>query len=93
MSSPRRGTPAQLVFPGRAARGGQKSSEATDQSAAGVSAARGRNLGNLAPRHANLFVGRAVEKRSGLFKGVVPSLNVCETRKRKVSHLLGGFRE
>lgn len=71
MSSPRRGTPAQLVFPGRAARGGQRSSEATDQSAAGASAARGRNLGNFAPRHAKLVGGvrwrkaRACSKESG----------------------------
>lgn len=35
MSSPRRGTPAQPVFPGRAAGGGEESSEAADQSAAG----------------------------------------------------------
>lgn len=68
------GTPAQQVFPGRAAHGGEKSSEATDQSAAGEDV----TSANITPRHAKLVGGRAVEKRSGLFKGVVPSPNVCE---------------
>lgn len=69
MSSPRRGTPAQQVFPGRAARGGEKSSEAADQSAAGEDVTTAISL-----RVTQNQLGGA-----GLFQGVVPSPNVCET--------------